>query len=1092
MSSFFTNRDGNTLLTRFNTILRDDRVKELEMIVGFLRLSGLYEIDDSIKNLEKVRIIVGINLDKPVFEVLKDKSLGYESNKKVLENFKAEELNDLNSLPYNKKIERGIQLLKNLLSEEKLELRIHKTKKLHAKVYIFLETPLKNYDNSIDYRGSVITGSSNFSVSGLKNNVEINVELRDQNYIKESHNIFEELWIESIKITRDDIADIMKKSYIPQLSPYHLYIKFLMEYFGDRVNLQSEDLPPNFKRLTYQTDAVNQAWDILQKHNGVFLSDVVGLGKTIIAVRIMQKFIANVKEESILIITPPAIKGAWKRTINLFNIHRNHKIMSSATIDRIKDAEKYGLIIVDESHQFKNFNTERFKLLEQISKTPTYKNKKKKIILLSATPLNNRPEDLANQIYLFQDKRASTIPSFINLETFFADKDKKYKQAMKEEDDFKAKSILDTISNEIRENILKPIMVRRTRNNIKNIKSYREDLEKQGIYFPEVNDVMELTYKLNNHLLNLFKKTILTIADYELNNNGDLIEIPKERKKDNAKSLKYYRYRAVENLTPEKQEELRKKQGVQEGFYEKISDSLSTLMKTLLIKRLESSFSAFKSSLKRMYEHLGEFIKMFEENRVIIAPDLHPIEYLIKGESEKLLKKLEENPEKGNVFESKDFVPEYIENLKEDYDKLKGLWNYWKDVEEDPKIDSFKELLDNDLKRYKKIVVFTESTVTAKYLTEKINRDDILLVSSENREEVEIDILENFDANYLENEQKDKYRIIITTETLAEGVNLHRANVIVNYDIPWNSTRLIQRIGRINRIGSPHKEIFIYNYIPTDEAENEIKLADKAFKKIQTFHNTLGSDNQIFSTKEEMKDVEIFENIEDDGDDELYFLEELRNVKENNRALFNELMNKPNKLRCIRDGEMKSLIYMKNGDFQKFYQIKKSNLESISFTKMAFKLKANKDEKNIYEIPDFHFDDVNLAKTEFNKELIQLKQDLSDKKSKTVKNKNDGKAIKRLKVLRKDKSNFTEYEGELFKKITKIIKKGVFKNLSKEIIDATKLLKDKNSKLSTKEIDELSRNIEIISNKYKIIENSRIKQEDFDINIETIVSESFE
>ncbi len=1102
MSSFFTNKNGNTLLTRFNTIINDTRARELEMIVGFLRLSGLYEINESISELDKIRIIIGINLDKITFDTIEENKFDFETNKKVVEQFKSEELSDLNTLSYNKKVEKGINLLKKLLSSGKLELRIHKTKKLHAKVYIFMEEPLKNFDNSIDYRGAVITGSSNFSISGLKNNLEINVELRDSAHIRESHEIFEELWNESIEITRDDIAEIIKSSYIPQLTPYELYVKFLMEYFKDRINLQSEDLPEGFKRLTYQTDAVNQAWDILQRHNGVFLSDVVGLGKTVIAVRIMQKFIVNVKEESILIITPPAIKGAWERTINLFNIHRNYKVESSGSLDKVTDAEKYGLVIVDESHQFKNFNTERFKLLEQISKTPTYKNKKKKIILLSATPLNNRPEDLANQIYLFQDKRASTIPSFINLETFFADKDKKYKLALKEEDNEKAKMILDSISEDIRENILKPIMVRRTRSNIKKIDSYRKDLENQGIFFPKVNEVKELKYKLNSELLSLFKETVITIADYELNSNNELIEIPKERKKDNSLSLKYYRYRAIENLIPEKQEELRKKQGVQEGFYEKMSDSLSNLMKTLLIKRLESSFSAFKSSLKRMYEHLGEFIKMFEDDNVIIAPDLHPIEYLIRGETEKLLKKLEENPEKGNIFKKSDFIPEYIENLKEDYYKLEDLWNLWKDVNDDPKIDNFKNLLDNDLKKYEKIVVFTESTVTAKYLAEKLNQNDILLVSSENREEVEIEIMENFDANYFENKQKDKYRIIITTETLAEGVNLHRANVIINYDIPWNSTRLIQRIGRINRIGSPHKEIFIYNYIPTDETENEIKLADRAFKKIQTFHNTLGSDNQIFSSKEEMKDVYIFKNLEqledeNDGDDELYYLEELRNIKKNNRKLFNSLLNKPDKLRCIRDGKMETFVYMKNGDFQKFYRVNNSELKSVSFVKMASVLRANKDEKNIYEIPDFHFEDVSKAKNEFNKELKQLKQDLN-RQNEAVKNKNDIKAIKRLKRLGKGRGDFSDYEYELFRSIINIIKKGVFKNLSKEIIVATEpensveQQKGKHKRYSREEIDEISKNIEIISDKYKIIENSRIKHDEIDINIETIVSESFE
>src|SRR5690606_12677860 len=131
---------------------------------------------------------------------------------------------------------------------------------------------------------------------------------------------------------------------------------------------------------------------------------------------------------------------------------------------------------------------------------------------------------------------------------------------------------------------------------------------------------------------------------------------------------------------------------------------------------------------------------------------------------------------------------------------------------------------------------------------------------SSNRKDVMGSLLKNFDANQKLSEQENEFDIVITTEVLAEGINLHRSNVIVNYDIPWNSTRLMQRIGRVNRIGTKADNIHIYNFFPTSRTDNEIELNKKAFMKLQAFHSTLGEDSQIYSTREEFESFGMFEN----------------------------------------------------------------------------------------------------------------------------------------------------------------------------------------------------------------------------------------
>src|SRR5690606_27452626 len=208
---------------------------------------------------------------------------------------------------------------------------------------------------------------------------------------------------------------------------------------------------------------------------------------------------------------------------------------------------------------------------------------------------------------------------------------------------------------------------------------------------------------------------------------------------------------------------------------------------------------------------------------------------------------------------SKDFDPEFVSGLKNDFSLVDELCDEWEKINYDPKFDVFlktlkSELFSPQINDSGKLVIFSESKDTTDYLTEKLNQngyDKILTISSKNRKNLFEMIVENFDANY-EKEQKNDYEILITTEVLAEGVNLHRANVIVNYDTPWNATRLMQRIGRINRIGTVAPAIYIYNFYPTARVDGDIELRKKAIMKLQAFHTALGEDSQIYSLDEEV------------------------------------------------------------------------------------------------------------------------------------------------------------------------------------------------------------------------------------------------
>ena len=251
-------------------------------------------------------------------------------------------------------------------------------------------------------------------------------------------------------------------------------------------------------------------------------------------------------------------------------------------------------------------------------------------------------------------------------------------------------------------------------------------------------------------------------------------------------------------------------------------------------------------------------LDMFANNKVFIAPDLDintMMATMTEEEiEERLNEKAKENP-KNAVFKADDFRPEFIEMLQTDQIILERMCSEWQEIsdDDDSKFAKFKELLKHELFKAErnpeqKLVVFSESVDTVNYLQRRINRPDVLVISSDNRGQQFKTIRENFDANY--KTKLNDYNIILTTDVLAEGVNLHRSNVIVNYDTPWNSTRLMQRIGRVNRIGSVSKHIYNYVFYPSREGNREINLNQIAVSKIQTFHSTFGEDNQIYSQNE--------------------------------------------------------------------------------------------------------------------------------------------------------------------------------------------------------------------------------------------------
>nr|MBC8385406.1 NgoFVII family restriction endonuclease [Candidatus Cloacimonadota bacterium] len=359
-TKFFTNKEDNTLLNKFKGVFENNRdIRYFDALVGYFRSSGYFAIRPFLEDVPNIRILVGINVDKLISKYHAKGLLFQVDEQQTVTEFLNETKSDIQNCNYVKDIEEGIlQFVEDIVSK-KIEVKAHPTKKLHAKIYIFKPEGFNEHKS-----GNVITGSSNLTIQGLgeagKSNYEFNVLLNDYDDVVFASNEFEVLWNESVPILPFDIERIKKETYLNnEPTPFEIYIKFLIEYFGKSVEFDPNsirDIPSGFKRLSYQIDAVSQGYELLMKHNGFFLADVVGLGKTVVATLIAKKFFFSNGFPShrswILIISPPAIKKNWFETFEQFGMD-NYDIITNGSTHKVKNPEKYDLVIVDEAHKFR-------------------------------------------------------------------------------------------------------------------------------------------------------------------------------------------------------------------------------------------------------------------------------------------------------------------------------------------------------------------------------------------------------------------------------------------------------------------------------------------------------------------------------------------------------------------------------------------------------------------------------------------------------------------------------------------------------------------------------------------------------------------
>ena len=965
-STILDNSQSFCMAMYLKSVLSDTQCMELKVATGYWDLPGMQVIETELQSFldrgGKMQLLLG---EEPMVHA-------YQMEEQQLPDSRFPDFyieRDIQRL--NAQYASVAKLLLKYLSKNEgekqpqIQVRVYRKegemKFLHAKCYIFLG---QNFAKGI-------IGSSNFTRKGLLENAELNYVETTANVVTATPNEytntkshltwFEEKWAESIPWTGQFKQILEKAPWSSPLTPYEVYIRMLQEYFqidDGMDNTISQYLSAaGYQQLDYQVDAIKRCYQLMRNMHGFLLADVVGLGKTIIGAIVLRYFLEHehttkATHPLALIVTPPSIKSNWEDTMDTLDKNQTFKMRDfvdvvslgalATTFDdeesdenKNLDIEKkeYGLILIDESHRFRNGRGRQMydSLMDAIENMEI----RPFVGLISATPQNNRPKELWNQIAFFvespRQSQFGKVPGG-NIEQYFQTKNREYENYAAESN---TQGII-TVANDIRDNVLSDIIVRRTRNDILNY------YPQCAIDFPRTIGPNVLEYSMLPPLDQLFNDSVNAITE----------------------ELGYHRYSAIAEL---RNPEDRQRYENRNMTVSQTTQQLATMMRIMLVKRLESSFTAFLSSLKSLRKKTQNMLDMWNADRIYICPALKVNEEIDNAPSldiafQRLDEEIRQLPhyknekEQNRAYSIQDFDAEYPQKLQADISILDHLIQRWETNQDDPKLDTFLQNLPllmgsdlqkmtvalQELKQYPttdqtaidkllndwdnllpllsrnenehKLVIFTEAIHTLDRLKTVCEQNGyagrVLTVTSANRHQMEPIVRSNFDANIPKEQQENDYDIIICTEVLSEGINLHRANTILNYDSPWNATKLIQRIGRVNRIGSQSSAIFVYNFFPSTQGDKLIGLVGNAYAKLQAFHILFGEDGKIFDPHEVLSPVSFMNTINGTLSPEMVFWKELNDYKASQPQRFEYIMQQPTPLQIALQATPKETICM--------------------------------------------------------------------------------------------------------------------------------------------------------------------------------------
>lgn len=951
MSNFITNNNSKDLKNRLIELIQ--KSDELKFLVGFFYFSGIRELYKGLREKpgQSIKVLVGLNVDVTNYGVLEaavkdDQSSDEEKTYKFFQSVKK----SLNTENFDtQEFYEQVRFFIELIRQDKLIIR--KTfKPNHAKLYIF-----KLEDGQVGRRNLFITGSSNLTKAGLSTQEEFNVEITDFGF-EDAEQYFDSLWDEAVKITehqeskRKLIEVVEKETLIKEITPFEAFVLVLKTYLdsfsgrdiGESLIKILED--NGYTPYQYQLDAVKQALSIIENNNGVIIADVVGLGKTVIACAIAKELRMRG-----IIICPPGLvgdnnkKSGWKKYAEEFKLY-DWEVRSLGDLENILEyvsrAKDIEVVIIDEAHRFRNQDTKDYENLKNICRN-------KKVLLLTATPFNNRPSDILSLLKLFITPKKSSITLENNLVDKFkafkgifdrlgyirkywnsANGSKRKKAEVYYQGFFGGQTVdlkkvaerSHYLAKQIRD-VIEPVTIRRNRLDLQHNPFYKTEVKNLS----KVADPKEWFFELTKEQSVFYDKVI-----------GQYFGDPDEGGQFRGAIYQPFHYDIErEKIANEKLSEKENFQFVQQR-------ELYDFMRRLLVKRFESSFGAFEQSIKnftRIIKHSLDFIEKTGKyilDRSLLEKiydlDLDEVEERLSEYSEKINKG--EYPKNHKIYKVNDFKykDEFIENIKSDlklFGEILVQLSALDLIKNDPKAACLTKEIKNELKKKalsdepkRKVVIFSEYLDTVKYLDPILKKyfgERVLVVTGDLSVHKIAQINSNFNAS--NKDQQNNFDILLATDRISEGFNLNRAGMVINYDIPWNPVRVIQRVGRINRISRKlFTELYIVNFFPTERGAELVKSREIASNKMFLIHNTLGEDAKIFDIDEEPTPSGLFNRIQQNPDDleaEGFYtkaLKEFLRIEKEFPEIIRSLKNYPPRIKVAKNyKDSEVLMFVKKG-----------------------------------------------------------------------------------------------------------------------------------------------------------------------------------
>ena len=842
MAEFIDNRDGNTLAAAIGDVLthglpqgnggaaeRGPIPGQLDIATAFFSPAGFTAISERLGDLEKLRLIIGAEPPSETRPPQRDPGVPREQFERRLlheglENLEEGLREERNRFPFTRGSRASLRKLIEVLQSGRMETRRYERAFMHAKAYVFAPGS-QTYESGY----GVIAGSSNLTRAGVTHNLELNLGRFDDEVAQQARTWFARLWEEAVPF---DLLELLEEVFA-DWTPFQIFLRTLYQLYGGEVEelaIEDRGLP----LTNFQKHGAARAMRLIDETGGAIVADEVGLGKTFIAGEIMKAYLD--RRQRCLLICPAQLRDTTWRKFRSSHFLMDIECVSyeELAIDQqiaMADPDQfqqklqsplrdYQLIIVDEAHNYRNPDTPtRAAVLRKL-----LWGQKRDLLLLTATPVNNSLWDLYHLIRYYMRQDAFLASRGI--------------LSIRERFDQAARVDPHSLSPDMLYPVIDATTVKRTRQFVK--KHYSNDIirlpdgSEVVIVFPEPKAIT-VRYALPDPMPALFDR-----LETALDPNG------------HEGALTFARYSPESYLRPSEEDE------ESEEAQARAAATMG-LLRSGLLKRFESSAHAFRRTVAKLIREHDLFIEALDRGHVVNTRVLHELAATDDEAIDELLAASGETVPAGHyrVAALRRDVERDVQILRELQEELGAVTP---DV--DPKLDAIVEALkaiareaeeeainDEDARQKRKVIVFSFFADTVAYLRQELEaiierdpelasyRGRIVAVAGSTPVEPE-DVgrqhaVTGFAPISMESPgAEDRFDILIATDVLAEGVNLQQARHIINYDVPWNPMRLVQRHGRIDRIGSRHNRVFLRTIFPAQRLDQLLNLEQRIMQKI--------------------------------------------------------------------------------------------------------------------------------------------------------------------------------------------------------------------------------------------------------------------